>query len=162
MTRITGNEKSDDHVFPDVLNDVEGEVENGFGDGAYDRVGCYKACHERGAKLIAPPNKLAIQQKKGKIKPELIQRDSYVNRINSLTVKLKDKEKARKQWKQEVDYHTRSISETAMFRFKTICGDTLSSRLIETQQTEVNIKINIINQFTKLGMPDSYPLEIAA
>lgn len=160
--RLTGNDKSDDQVFPDVLNDVAGEVENASGDGAYDKIGCYRACHERGTKLIAPPNKLAIPQKKDKIKPELIQRDAYVNRINSLAQKLKDKEKARKQWKQEVDYHTRSISETAMFRFKTICGDTLSSRLNETQQTEVNIKINILNHFTKLGMPNSYPYEIAA
>ena len=160
--RLTANDKSDDQVFPDVLNDVEGEVENSFGDGAYDKAGCYRTCHERGTKLIAPPNKLAIQQKKGKIKPELIQRDAYVNRINSLTLKLKDKEKARKQWKQEVDYHTRSISETAMFRFKTICGENLSSRLNETQQTEVHIKINILNQFTKLGMPDSYPYQIDA
>lgn len=159
---LTGNEKSDDQVFPELLGGVKGEVEQCYGDGSFDKVGCYKVCHERGTKLIAPPNRLAILQKKGKKKPELIPRDAYVKRINALTEKLKDKEEARKQWKQEVDYHTRSISETAMFRFKTICGNTLSSRLMETQQTEVAIKINILNQFTKLGMPESYPVQIAA
>lgn len=45
---LTGNDKSDDQVFPDVLQSVEGEVERCFGDGAYDRKPCYDACHERG------------------------------------------------------------------------------------------------------------------
>ena len=92
----------------------------------------------------------------------MMPRDRAIARIKTLEEKLGNIDDARKRWKQEMDYHTRSISETAMFRFKTICGDTLSSRLIETQQTEVDIKINIINQFTKLGMPESYPLKIAA
>lgn len=158
--KLTSNGKSDGQVFPGLLDCVEGQVENSFGDGAYDKIACYRACHERGVKNIAPPKKLAIVQRKGEIRPELIQRDAYIQRINTLTHTLHDKDKARKQWKIEVDYHNRSIAENAMFRFKTISSGTLTSRLIQHQTTEVAIKINILNQFTKLGMPDSYPIQI--
>lgn len=68
-------------------------------------------------------------------------------------------ETAVKQWKNETDYHTRSLAETAMFRFKTICGDKLISRSDANQNTETTIKINILNKITHLGMPNSYPVQ---
>lgn len=159
---LTGNDKSDDQVFPDVLQSVEGEVERCFGDGAYDRKPCYDACHERGALLITPPRVDAIPQKPGKTNPSMVPRDRAIARIKALEKTLGDIENARKQWKQEIDYHTRSISETAMFRFKTISGDKLVSREDCQQKTETAIKINILNQFTQLGRPYSYPVELEA
>lgn len=159
---LTGNEKSDDQVFPDVLDGVEGEVENCFGDGAFDKKPCYDACYKRSISLVTPPRHDAIPQKPNKITPSMVPRDRAISRIKTLEEKLGNIDDARKQWKREIDYHTRSISETAMFRFKTICGNTLSSRLEETQKTELAIKINILNNFTKLGMPNSYPIELPA
>jgi hypothetical protein len=50
-------------------------------------------------------------------------------------------------------YHRRSLAETAMFRYKVIFGDKATSRLEETQRTEVNIKCKILNKFTSIGMP---------
>lgn len=156
--RLTGNDKSDDQVFPELLEGVEGDLGDCLGDGAYDKRGCHQACHARGAKLVAPPNRRAKTQKPGAERPEIALRDSYVARIDSLEAELGDKEKARKQWKKEARYHRRSLSETAMFRFKTICGPKLSSRREPNQQTEVAVKINILNRFAKLGMPVSLPI----
>lgn len=154
---LTGNDKSDDQVFPDLLKNIEEEVERSFGDGAYDKKPCYEACHKKGTSLITPPRKDAVLQKENKKGPSMIPRDRAIERIKSLEKKLGSIEEARKQWKIEADYHTRSVSETAMFRFKTICGGNLSSRITENQKTEVALKINILNQFTKLGMPRSFP-----
>ncbi len=154
---LTGNDKSDDQVFPDLLKSIEEEVDRSFGDGAYDKKTCYEACHKKGTSLIVPPRKDAVLQKENRMDPSMIPRDRAIERIKSLEKKLGSIEEARKQWKVEADYHTRSVGETAMFRFKTICGGNLSSRILETQKIEVALKINILNQFTKLGMPRSFP-----
>lgn len=50
----------------------------------------------------------------------------------------------------------RSLAETAMFRMKTIFGDELSARLLETQTTQALIRCLALNKMTHLGMPDSY------
>jgi len=52
----------------------------------------------------------------------------------------------------------RSLAETAMFRLKTIFGDQLSTRLIETQTTQALIRCAALNQMTHLGMPQSDPV----
>ena len=50
----------------------------------------------------------------------------------------------------------RSLAETAMFRLKTIFGDKLSARLLETQTTQALIRCLALNKMTHLGMPESY------
>jgi len=66
-----------------------------------------------------------------------------------------DYEEGRKRWKENSNYHRRSLSETAMFRFKKIFGSELYSRKIETQEVEAQIKISVLNRMTALGMPIS-------
>jgi hypothetical protein len=51
----------------------------------------------------------------------------------------------RKGWKLAVNYHQRSLAETAMFRFKTILGEKLSSREFNRQAAEAFIKCRILN-----------------
>lgn len=60
-----------------------------------------------------------------------------------------------REWKKKSGYHRRSLSETAMFRFKTIFGATLYSRKIEKQKIEAKIKIRCLNKMTAKGMPIS-------
>jgi hypothetical protein len=57
---------------------------------------------------------------------------------------------------EDILYHQRSLSETAMFRLKTIFGPRLASRKDGNQATEALIKAQILNRMTHLGMPDSY------
>ena len=61
-----------------------------------------------------------------------------------------------KGWKETSGYHMRSLAETSMFRFKTIFGDHLSARLLETQTTQAIICCAALNRMTHLGMPESY------
>lgn len=46
-----------------------------------------------------------------------------------------------------------------MYRVKTIFTGEVSARCIESQTTELLLECSIINQFTHLGMPDSYLVE---
>ena len=45
-----------------------------------------------------------------------------------------------------------------MFRYKKTFGDKLLSRNFDNQKTENIIKINLLNKFTSLGMPESWPI----
>ena len=62
----------------------------------------------------------------------------------------------RQHWKDNSGYHIRSLAETIMFRLKTIFGDKLSARLLETQTTQALIRCMALNKMTHLGMPQSY------
>jgi len=57
------------------------------------------------------------------------------------------------QWKVNTGYHDRSLSETAMYRYKTLTSGTLSLRCYNAQvdETYANVKAN--NKVIRLGMP---------
>ncbi len=64
--------------------------------------------------LTIPPPQNAITQKPKKSKPlpkHLIQRNEAVEYIQ---------QHGSKQWKEQQDYHQRSLNEAVMFRYKTI------------------------------------------
>ncbi|MGN7612718.1 hypothetical protein ACQZV8_11610, partial [Magnetococcales bacterium HHB-1] len=61
------------------------------------------------------------------------------------------------KWKQLSGYHRRNLAENAFFRFKTSFGSHLSARRDDNRFVEVKIKCAILNKFTSLGMPKSYP-----
>ncbi|MEK6707021.1 MAG: IS5/IS1182 family transposase, partial [Bdellovibrionota bacterium] len=61
-------------------------------------------------------------------------------------------------WKKSSSHHKRSLVETKMFRFKTILGASLSSRLFANQTVEARIKTKILNTMSRVGMPQSHPL----
>ena len=62
-------------------------------------------------------------------------------------------------WKKKNGYHTRSLVETEMYRFKSTFGGKLKSRNFENQETEVLLRAYALNKMTMLGMPDSYPIK---
>ncbi len=149
---LTENGCTDEETLPKILHKINDKIDRCLGDGAYDKKRCYKSCYERQIQLITPPMKRAKVQP-GKL-PELYPRDEAIRRIEVLSKRYGgDEERARAQWKLEVDYHSRSLAETAMYRFKTLFTDKLTSRKIRTQQTEMMIKVNLMNRFTALGMP---------
>lgn len=131
-----------------LLDETEGPIEQVSGDGSYDKRKFYDACVEREVSRIAvPPQRNArIWQHGNSSKPPL-PRDQNLRRIRRV---------GRKRWKQEAGYHRRSLAETAMFRFKTIFGNTLSTRTLPRQIIEARIKCAALNRMTQLGMPDSY------
>lgn len=133
-----------------LLDETQGPIQQVSGDGSYDKRKFYEACEQRKVdQITVPPRRDAkIWQHGNSSKPPL-PRDQNLRRIRCV---------GRKRWKEESDYHRRSLAETAMFRFKTIFGNTLSTRTLERQVVEVRIKCAALNRMTQLGMPDSYPV----
>jgi len=68
---------------------------------------------------------------------------------------LGNTEEAKTLWKKLVGYHRRSLVETAFSRFKGIFGDRLFSKRFDSQEIELNIKSQVLNRMTRIGMPKS-------
>jgi hypothetical protein len=87
----------------------------------------------------------------------LDKRDDAIRRIEDLrrTQTGGDLAEARKLWKQETCYHRRSLSETAIFRYKTIFGGTVRARTFDNQVKELCLNIVAMNQMTSLGLPSA-------
>lgn len=144
---VTTNDLGDGETLPDLLAGVPGEIVQVSGDGAYDQRKCYDPIRERKAKVAIPPRKGAKILQRATTTAERHPRDENLRRIRQI---------GRKRWKQESNYHRRSLAETLMFRFKTIFGDRLRTRTIKNQFKELLSKCAVLNRMTHLGMPESY------
>jgi hypothetical protein len=148
---LTENSVSDDAVVEVLLKQIEQEIDKFAGDGAYDKRKVYDGlnAHSPQVKILIPPRKNAHIWKHGNTKSERLKRDENLRSIR------KD---GRKEWKKNSGYHIRSLSETVMFRLKTIFGDNLSARLLETQTTQALVRCVALNRMTHLGMPQGYKI----
>lgn len=63
------------------------------------------------------------------------------------------------QWKRENDYHQRSLSETAMYRYKQLLSPKLALRDYNAQVGEALANVKAMNKVIRLGMPESYRVE---
>ncbi|MCK4554535.1 IS5 family transposase [Candidatus Parcubacteria bacterium] len=145
---LTENNITDADVVDDLFQQESADIDAFAGDGAYDKKKVYNACKKKEIKrILVPPQKNAkiIQHGNSKLLPH--PRDENLREI---------KKTSRKKWKEKCGYHVRSLSETAMFRFKTIFGDKLNSRELNRQKTEFLISVSILNKMTGFGMPNSY------
>jgi hypothetical protein len=140
---MTDKDVLDRRVLPGLLSEVEGEVAEVLGDGAYDFQDCYKAIHARGARAVIPPQ-VRARVRSG---AEFRDRNAAV---------LRGREVGRDEWKKEAGYHRRSLAETAMMRLKTIFSDKLKAREWSRQETELRVRCAAMNRMTSLGMPRSY------
>lgn len=141
------NSVSDGEMLPELLEAVAGEVSQVSADGAYDQRKVYDAINELHAEAAIPPRRGARIWQHGNSKTERLVRDENLRSI---------RKSGRKKWKQESNYHRRSLAETTVLRYKTIFGEKSQSRKIENQFTEMFIKCATLNRITHLGMPDSY------
>jgi len=145
----TTNSESDESQVDDLLDQVEADIDEIYLDGAYDAQTCYDGLIDRDIKPVIPPQKGAVEWYWEEIddRPDY-PRNVAVRRVNEI---------GRAEWKKEVGYHRRSLSETAMFRYKTIFGSQHYSRSLKTQVQENKMKIKALNQMTAHGMPISQP-----
>ncbi|NES64069.1 MAG: IS5 family transposase, partial [Okeania sp. SIO2D1] len=148
---VTTNDVSDDQVFADLLDGVEGEITQVSGDGAYDKHKCYEKASQLGAKTTIPPRKNAVIWQHGNCQGTPHPRDENLRRIRIC---------GRKKWKRESGYHRRSLSETTMFRLKVIFGGKLRRRKFDNQAVELFIQCAILNRMIQTGKPKSYKIEI--
>ena len=146
---LTENSVSDDEAVEALLAQIEPEMAEFAADGAYDKRKVYDSlnAHSPDVDILIPPRKNARIWKHGNTKAERLKRDENLRSI---------RKHGRKAWKKKSGYHVRSLAETAMFRLKTIFGDELSTRLMETQTTQALVRCAALNQMTRLGMPQAY------
>ena len=137
---VTTVDWADCEVFEGLVEQVEGELEQIDADGAYDTRQAYAVAAARETKLVVPPRENAVSWEKGHPRNAVLEQVA---------------QRGMAGWKKESGYHRRSIAENAMYRLKQLFGDSLASRLIETQVTEVHTRIAALNVMTYLGMPVS-------
>lgn len=148
---LTENSVSDDAVVKHMLEQIEQTLLSCAADGAYDKRKVYDALNEHSpdVEILIPPCKNARIWQHGNSKQERLKRDENLRYI---------RQHGRQQWKDDSGYHIRSLAETIMFRLKTLFGDKLSARLLETQTTQALIRCLALNKMTHLRMPQSYPI----
>ena len=134
---LTDNSYKDNEVFEELMDHVPGEIHQATGDGAYDAKNCWSWVHENGVRGVFPPRKGAKLKNHGNAHVKPSQRDNLI--------RLR-REVGKKKWKKKTKYSRRSLAETAMYRFKTLLGENLSSRSGFNQLAEALIKCNILNQ----------------
>src|SRR3990172_6244655 len=146
---LTENSVSDDEAVEALLEQIEQPITEFAADGAYDKRKVYNRlnAHSPDVNILLPPRKNARIWKHGNTKAERLKRDENLRSIR------KD---GRKEWKKNSGYHIRSLAEATVFRLKTIFGDELSARLLETQTTQALVRCAALNRMTHLGMPQSY------
>ena len=134
-----GSRVSDCEVLPTLLNRVDRKISEVSADGAYDTQECYQVLKENKIKPLIPPRKNAVLWEEGHPRNEAV---------------LALKAETLAQWKKESGYHARSLSETAMFRYKTLTSGLLSLRCYKAQVNEALANVKILNAMIGLGMPE--------
>ncbi len=152
---LTENRVEDAEMVEPLLRQVEQPIRRCVGDGSYDKRKAYHSIHQHApsAEVAIPPRRNARIGQHGNTHAERLKRDENLRFL---------RKHGRKAWKEASAYHRRSLAETTMFRYKTIFGDRLSARLLETQTTQALIGAAALNRMTHLGMPDSYKVSCAA
>ena len=151
---LTENSVADAEMTEPLLNQINQPIDRLAADGSYDKRKVYDSLnrHAPQAAMLIPPRKNAHIWQHGNTHAERLKRDENLHTI---------RKSGRKAWKENSGYHMCSLAETTMFRFKTIFGDCLSARLLETQTTQALICRAALNRMTHLGMPDSYKVSCA-
>ncbi|MEZ8843907.1 IS5 family transposase [Vibrio splendidus] len=128
----------DSEVLPTLLNPLRRKVDTVSADGAYDTKSCYETLQNKGSTPLIPPRKNAALWEEGH------PRNEAVKALKNGTIA---------EWKSESGYHYRSISETAMSRYKGLTSGKLSLRCYNAQVGEIMANVKAINKVIGLGMP---------
>jgi len=121
-------------------------IEQVSADGAYDQRRSYDALESPSCEASIPPRKEARIWSHANSKAERYARNENSQRIRKVW---------RKEWKRESNYRCRCLAGTQAFRFKTIFGDRLQTRQIESQFKDLMFKSATLNRMAHLGMLDS-------
>ncbi len=144
---VTENNIDDAEMMPVLLDNIEGEITQVSADGAYDKDKAYQSIDEHQAIAAIPPRKDAVIHQHGNCDKPPLARDENLRRIRKV---------GRKKWKQEINYHRRSLAETTMFRLKMLFGEKVKARSFDGQAAQALIRCAALNKMTLLGMPDSF------
>ena len=181
VAAVTASTAPDGRQLPALLAEEPAALAQVTGDGAYEGRACYAvvAARPEHPRAVFPPRRerrrgrrprptksrprpsawrrdrgyaLHVWQHGNRQAPPL-DRDEHVRRIRRV---------GRRRWQREVDYHRRSLVETAISRDKRLFGPGLAARDPAGQRTTVRLRYAALNRMTALGMPDSYPVDADA
>ena len=131
---------------------TEQNLEAIIGDGAYDANFNYHLANKLNAKFIAPPKRNAnLRVHKDYDKNKFVDDVGWEDR--NLVVRRIKYGEGLEAWKAEVGYHRRSLNENVFFRLKTIFGERMMYRCMDSCKTEQLIRARILNIFTSFGLP---------
>jgi len=147
---LTESEVADGHMVEPLLDALPDEcrVDTLYGDGAYDLWDLYDTCLGRDITLLAPPRATAVDQY---LEPG--ERGYHPSQAVRNQAVLYAEKHGITKWKRDSGYHKRSLSETAMYRLKVIFGANITARTLNRQQTQIQLRIQALNEMTLLGMP---------
>ena len=145
---LTSHTESDTGQVGNLLESIETPISELLGDGGYDSPATHDSLkiHEkrsnqnRPIKAIIPPN-TGFQEAK---KTDPAQRLGNIHLIE---------DKGKLSWQNQMDYGRRSRVENTIHRYKAIIGNKLRSKTLESQNTEVQIAVRVLNRMASLGMP---------
>lgn len=140
---VTGNNIDDASAGKNLIEEIKEPIKSCAGDGAYDKKKFRSFLDKNVRQLIPPPRNAVISKTKD---PAFTQRDKAIIRIKKI---------GRKEWKKEIRYHKRSLSEVNMYRYKKTFTGELKARKPKFEVCEVKIKCKILNKFIEIGMPKS-------
>jgi len=142
---LTKDDVGDPTALPDLLDQIDGQVDLFLADGAYDGQPTSDLLIARfGATIevtIPPPVNAALSSHAAH-HPTV--RDTHMNEIAA---------HGRLAWQEASGYNQRTRGETLMGRWKTIVEPKFKARNFENQKTEVKIGVHILNRMTGLRRP---------
>lgn len=139
---LTDNNVGDSTEAKNHIENIDDNINEILGDGAYDCKAIYKAVGSKGGAVTIPPPANAVFSNNYPSCPT--QRDRHVEHI---------KRCGRSAWEIENKYSRRLLAENYMGRFKGIIGPKLRSRKIESQKVEAMVGCAILNRMAALGTP---------
>ena len=112
--------------------------------GTYDTKAGHAAIAARGAEPSIPPREGATHWPAGT--PGARWRSGAIDAIAR---------SSRQEWKKQSGYHRRSLVETLMYLYKTLTGERFWARGIGALDTEIAIRVGIVNRMAVLARPQS-------
>jgi hypothetical protein len=146
---VTESHEQDPSQVPELLSQIERDIDRFIGDGMYDKDPVYATVeqHSPGARVIIQPRKDAVLSPTGTTSPT--QRDQHLVEIERA---------GRLQWKRTSGYYAQSRAENAFSRFKRTFGGGLRAKRDVSQEREASLACALLNRMLELGRPQSYPV----
>ena len=146
-SKVTDGHEQDPSQVPNLLIQVDREIDQFVGDGIYDQEAVYEAVefHSPGVEVIVPPRKDSVLSNNFISVPS--KRDLHIAEIRS---------KGWSEWKRQSGYYLQSHAENAFDRYKRIIGGRLRAKNDDAQKQEAALGCAILNRMLKMGKPLSY------
>jgi hypothetical protein len=146
-SKVTDGHEHDSSQVPNLLAQVDRDIDRFVGDRIYDQERVYEAVdhHSPGAEVVVQPRKDAVLSN-NPIRASSY-RDHHIAEIQS---------KGWFEWKRQSGYYLQSHAENVFYRYKKIIGRRMGAKNDEAQKRKAVIGCAILNQMLEMGEPLSY------